>query len=145
MPYPQQPYNFGFGQYPYLNNQWQATQQPLNGYIQVAGIDGARAYNMAPNSKAPLFDTNNDVFYDVTTDANGQKTIRTCKFTVEEPDAQKNDIYATKDDVKNISDNVATLNTKFDMMWEALNGKQSISTTSADSANQSYGATNRTI
>ena len=55
-------------------------QQPVNGLVSVTGIDGARAYQLPPNSSMPLFDADRDVLYVKTTDAGGYPTIRTFEF-----------------------------------------------------------------
>lgn len=59
----------------------QPAQQPINGLVSVTGIEGARAYQMPPNSSMPLFDANEDVLYLKTTDAAGYPTIRTFAFS----------------------------------------------------------------
>ena len=61
-------------QYPY---QYQSGQS----LIRVTGIDGAKAYQMMPNSTAALFDINDDIMYVKSTDGAGFPTIRTFKFT----------------------------------------------------------------
>lgn len=63
--YPQQMYN------PY-NSQ--------NQLIRVTGIEGAKAYQMYPNSTVALFDSNEDLMYIKSTDGAGFPTIRTFKF-----------------------------------------------------------------
>lgn len=63
----------------------QPTAQPMNGLVSVTGIEGARAYQMPPNSSMPLFDGNEDVLYVKTTDAAGYPTIRTFRFEPAEP------------------------------------------------------------
>ena len=49
--------------------------------IRVTGLEGARAYQMPPNSAAPLFDANSDLMYVKTTDGAGFPTIRTFAFS----------------------------------------------------------------
>lgn len=61
----------------YNFNPYQPYEQSL---IRVTGIDGARAYQMRPNSTVALFDANNDYFYIKSTDGAGFPTIRTFKF-----------------------------------------------------------------
>lgn len=61
----------------YNFNPYQPYEQSL---VRVTGIDGARAYQMRPNSTVALFDANNDYFYIKTTDGAGFPTIRTFKF-----------------------------------------------------------------
>lgn len=55
--------------------------------IRVNGIDGAKAFQMPPNSSVALFDTNNDVFFVKSTDGAGFGSIRTFTF-IPVPDAQ---------------------------------------------------------
>lgn len=123
------PYPNAFGNFPYQMPQANPTvyQPPINGYIQVAGLEGAKSFNMPPNSRAPLFDSNEDIFYDVSTDANGQKTIHPCPFTMTDLEDQANSIFATKEDIRNVNQGLTDLNSKFDKIWEALNGEQSVS------------------
>lgn len=56
-------------------------QAPQQGLIRVTGIDGAKAYQMGPNSAVPLFDANDDVFFVKSTDGAGFPTIRAFRFT----------------------------------------------------------------
>ncbi len=69
--------------YAYTSQPWAAPMQPVQptgGLIKVTGIDGARAYQLPPNSTAALFDGEDDVFYLKTTDAGGYPTIREFRF-----------------------------------------------------------------
>lgn len=56
-------------------------QQPAPGLIQVTGMEGAKAYPLAPASTAALFDSDRDVFYLKRTDAGGYPTIQAYSFT----------------------------------------------------------------
>ena len=127
--------NYGYPQYqiPQIPYQpfGQQNQQSLNGYIKVKGYEGAKAFYMTPNSRAPLFDTDKDVFYDVTTDSNGNKDIVTVPYNY--PKEQQDPTYATKDDLENLQNSINVINNKFDMLWETLNGKQSVSSTQSNS------------
>lgn len=63
-------------------------QQPTNGIIKVNGPQSAMQYAMAPNSTSPaLFDEGGTMFYVVSTDGTGTKTIETFDFFphVEQP------------------------------------------------------------
>ena len=62
-----------------------STMQPVNGLVSVTGIEGAKAYQLPPNSSMPLFDGNQDLLYVKTTDAAGYPTIRTFRFEPMEP------------------------------------------------------------
>ena len=48
--------------------------------IQVTGMEGAKAYPLAPASTAALFDSDRDVFYLKKTDAGGYPTIQAYQF-----------------------------------------------------------------
>jgi hypothetical protein len=65
-----QPYTYGL------------QQQPIHGFVYVTGMEGARAYQMPPNSEMPLFDSTNDgVMFIKTTDAAGFPTIEVVDCT----------------------------------------------------------------
>ena len=50
--------------------------QPVNGVVKVNGRDSAMQYQLPPNSMSPaLFDNNGKVFYIVSTDGTGMKTV----------------------------------------------------------------------
>ena len=55
-------------------------QQTAPGLIQVTGLEGAKAYPLAPNSEVALFDAGRDVFYVKRTDAGGYPTIQAYQF-----------------------------------------------------------------
>lgn len=65
-----QPYN------PYANNY----NSNNNQLTRVTGIEGAKTYQMFPNSTVALFDSNEDIMYIKSTDGGGFPTIRTFKF-----------------------------------------------------------------
>lgn len=58
----------------------QPYSNPANQLIRVTGLEGAKAYQMSPNSTVALFDNNEDIMYVKTTDGAGFPTIRTFKF-----------------------------------------------------------------
>ncbi len=72
-------YNF---QQPLYNTQssYQNSYQQSVNLIRVTGYDGAKAYQMPPNSTTALFDSNDDLMYIKTTDGAGFPTIRTFRF-----------------------------------------------------------------
>jgi hypothetical protein len=55
--------------------------QPVNGLVKVNGIDGAKAYQMPPNSVMPLFHSSEDILYIKVTDGAGFPEIREFSFT----------------------------------------------------------------
>lgn len=85
------PMNNNFGMNPY--NAFQPRQQgfpgqpqmfsnqPPQNLIRVTGMDGAKAYQMPPNSSVALFDEGEDIFYVKTTDGAGVPTVRAFAFT----------------------------------------------------------------
>ena len=86
-------------QNPYMDRlaQMQPTPQPRDGLIRVTGMDGARAYQMPPNSAVALFDGGQDVFYVKTTDGAGFPTIRAYSFQpMEQAQAMGASEYVTR-------------------------------------------------
>lgn len=81
---------------------WAAPQpsatQPVNGLVKVTGLDGAKAYQMPPNSSMPLFDENEDVMYVKTTDGAGFPTVRAFSFKPMEQEQQKAVDYVSRED-----------------------------------------------
>lgn len=66
---------------PQMNNQQIYPQEQTQNLIRVNGIDGAKTYQMTPNSTVALFDSNEDIMYIKTTDGAGFPSIRTFAFT----------------------------------------------------------------
>lgn len=81
-------------------------QQPMS-LIRVTGIEGARVYQMPPNSTAALFDGGQDLMYIKSTDGAGFPTIRTFAFTAVE-DVQESR-YATKADLQALREELMSL------------------------------------
>ena len=81
--------------------------------IQVTGLEGAKAYPLAPNSTAALFDGERDVFYIKRTDAGGYPSLQAYQFApVQEATAPQPD-YVTRQE--------------FEALKEVLlNGKQPV-------------------
>lgn len=69
-------------QYPQYGQQsQQPPMQSQTGLNRVTGIEGARAFQMLPNSVAALFDDTQDVFYIKTTDSGGFPTLKGYRFS----------------------------------------------------------------
>ena len=86
--------NYGFGNPgygmagPYMerfHQQMAAQQQRPMELVRVTGMDGAKAFQMPPNSTAALFDDSQDIFFVKSTDGAGFPTIRTFSFAPYEP------------------------------------------------------------
>ena len=86
-----------------------AVAQPINGLISVTGIEGAKAYQIPPDSKVALFDSNDDVMYVKSTDAGGYPTIRTFRFTPVEAEAAPTPDYVTRDEFRELADRIGSL------------------------------------
>ena len=72
-------------------------QQTTPGLIQVTGLEGAKAYPLAPNAEVALFDAGRDVFYVKRTDAGGYPTIAAYQFApMQEAPAQPSPEYVTR-------------------------------------------------
>lgn len=86
----QQYTNFYNSAIPQLQPQPQPIAMPVpSRQVQyVEGMSGAKIYqdNMPPNSSEIIMDKNDNIFYQVSKDANGtpSRTIPKCRFTVEE-------------------------------------------------------------
>lgn len=93
-----------------------------NGIIWAQGIEGAKAFQMLPNSNAVLLDSENDgIFYIKTSDNVGMCTMRTFKFeeitnTPSKVDAVNLSEYVRKDElaelIKQFSSSEVTSNEK---------------------------------
>lgn len=112
-------------QIPQFNAQM-VSQQPVNCLTRVTGIDGAKAYQMPPNSVAALFDDSYDIMYVKSTDGAGFPTIRVFDFYEhkEETPVQQQPVnvenFATKQELE-------TLENEIKQVKEMLsNGKQSV-------------------
>jgi hypothetical protein len=69
------------------------TVLPVNGITKVNGRDSAMQYQLPPNSMSPaLFDNNGQVFYIVSTDGTGMKTVEAFDFSphIEQPQQSVN-------------------------------------------------------
>ena len=113
-----------------MNNQMNYSNMmsinPLNSsclaLTRVTGIDGAKAYQMPPNSTVALFDNNEDLMYIKITDGAGFPTIRTFTFSeVLSNSTSSNSDYITRDEFNKLKE-------------ELLNGKQSISESKSNNA-----------
>lgn len=86
------------------NNQ-QNTPQKASNKIYVSGIEGARSYNLNPNSEMILCDDTKNVIYDVMVDSTGKRTITALDVSEhkEEPPIDMSQ-FATKQDVDNLKE-----------------------------------------
>lgn len=80
--------------------------------IRVTGFDGAKAYQMAPNSSVALFDSNEDIFYVKTTDGAGFPTIRAFRFTPMEAQQPASE-FVTRDEFERLRQEVLSYGKQF--------------------------------
>lgn len=103
-PYTAQPYADRLAQ---MQQPMQQMQAPRDGLIRVTGMDGAKAYQMPPNSSVALFDGGQDVFYVKTTDGAGFPTIKAFSFApLQEQLAQSPD-YVTRAEFNELKEMIA--------------------------------------
>ena len=111
-------------QNPYMDRlaqmQTQPQQPPRDGLIRVTGMEGARAYQMPPNSAVALFDGGQDVFYVKTTDGAGFPTIRAYSFQpMEQAQAMGASDYVTRAEFEQLKEMI-------------VHGKQPVSADATD-------------
>ena len=94
------------------------SRMPVDNIVKVPGEEGAKSYQMPPNSRVALFDTSEDRFFLKTTDGTGYPTMRRFRFYEEfpeEPMLPDMSQYVTKTDLSN-------LESKVDHLIESLGG-----------------------
>ena len=94
---------------------YQPYQQPINNLTRVTGIEGARMYQMPPNSTVALFDGGEDIFYVKSTDGAGFPTIRAFRFEEIQQQPVPQADYVTHEEF-------AALSRKIDVLMDALGG-----------------------
>ena len=125
-----------FGNQPMYGNPYQARYPQAQGYyqqpmaalpqlvqpgdlIRVTGVEGARAYPVAPNSTVPLFDADRDVLYVKSADAGGFPTIRAFAFAPLQEQQQQQPEYVTRQEFNELKEMI-------------VNGKQPVPAASAE-------------
>ena len=107
---------------------YQPAQQPQqNGIIWVSGEAGAKAYMVAPNNTVQLWDSESQTIYLKSADASGMPSYKVLDYTIRE--TAKNgantapvlsddrlSTYATKDEIKAVSDRISELSERIDKM-----------------------------
>lgn len=103
----------------------QQTQQ--NGIIWVSGEAGAKAYMVAPNNTVQLWDSESQTIYLKSADASGMPSFKVLDYTIRETAKNgantapvitddKLSAYATKDEIKAISDKITALRKRIDKL-----------------------------
>lgn len=101
-------------------------QNQQNGVIWVQGEAGAKSYMVAPNSTVTLWDSENQTIYLKSADASGMPSIKTLDYTIREAKNGANtapvisddklSTFATKDEIKAVSDRITAISERLDRM-----------------------------
>lgn len=101
-------------------------QNQQNGVIWVQGEAGAKSYMVAPNSTVTLWDSENQTIYLKSADATGMPSIKTLDYTIREARNGANtaltitddklSTFATKDEIKAVSDRITAISERLDKM-----------------------------
>jgi hypothetical protein len=117
-------------------NGYPATYQPVyqvpqpqsqqGSIIWVQGEAGAKSYMVAPNSTVTLWDSENQTIYLKSADASGMPSIKTLDYTIREARNGANtapvltddklSTFATKDEIKAVSDRITAISERLDKM-----------------------------
>lgn len=92
----QQPYGNQYQQPAPRFQPMQSYMQPQESIIRVTGLEGAKAYPVAPNSRVALFDDGRDVFYLKAADAGGYPTLAAYSFAPLQDNATAAPDYVTR-------------------------------------------------
>ena len=123
-------YNNGFPVTYQPQYQYQApqqVQQQQSGILWVSGEAGAKSYLVAPNNSIVLFDSESQTIYIKSADASGMPSIKVLDYTIRETGknapispvssgADKSAEYATKEEIKAISERIDALKAKIKKM-----------------------------
>ena len=113
--------------------QYQYQQQPQpqqaqpNSIIWVSGEAGAKSYLVAPNNSIVLFDSESQTIYIKSADASGMPSMKVLDYTIRETGknapispvssgTDKSAEYATKDEIKAVSERIDALTKKIKRM-----------------------------
>lgn len=83
-------------------------QIPTNAYEYVNGVEGAKAYNMQPNSNMLLMDSDNPIFYMKSSDAMGKSTIKHYKFEEFDPNNLEKEVTTASASLLALNENSLT-------------------------------------
>ena len=106
--------------YQYQQPQQQQTQQN-NGIIWVQGEAGAKSYLVAPNTTVQLWDSESQTIFLKSADASGMPSMKVLDYTIRDSSkVPSNSVvsaiddklsgYATKDEIKAVSEQIKALN-----------------------------------
>ena len=104
-----------------------ANQQQQNGIIWVQGEAGAKSYMVAPNNTVQLWESESQTIYFKSADASGMPSFKILDYTIRDsvktaansPVSVSQDNlsgYATKDEIKAVSEQLSALKKKVDRL-----------------------------
>ena len=97
---------------------YQVQQQPQQtGIIWVQGEAAAKSYLVAPNSTVQLWDSEAQTIYLKSADASGMPSIKVLDYTIRGDETKTE--YATKDDLKALTDKIRSLKDEIRKLTEA--------------------------
>lgn len=99
---------------PFMPSQTPPMPNPQQSVVQVNGENGARAYQIGPNSSAWLLDTNGLQSWLVTTDGAGYKTVSCFDVTPHQP--------TPAPDISGLEDRIKKLETEMGELINELTG-----------------------
>ena len=102
-------------------------QTAQGGLIWVQGEAGAKSYMVAPNNTVQLWDSEAQVIYLKSADASGMPSMKILDYTIRDSAKKvantapveidsKLSMYATKEEIKAISDEISTIRSKVDRL-----------------------------
>ncbi len=109
---------------PDMLNSYKAQYQPQNGFLWVQGEQAAKAYLVAPNSTAVLWDSEKQLIYIKSADASGMPSIRTIEWKDYVPPTETptehvcscGDKFVSKEDFTALQGDVERLTKRIDAM-----------------------------
>ena len=101
-------------------SQYQSNQQ--NTYVFVNGIEGAKAYQVAPNQTMMLLDSEKPLIYKKVSDQFGKSSIQFYKMIETTEEELKHVEVAPSEDTTALKKEVASLSEKINAIYNALEG-----------------------
>lgn len=113
--------------YPQYQQPIMQNQNQQNGVIWVQGEAGAKSYLVAPNNTVQLWDSESQTIYLKSADASGMPSMKVLDYTIRDlakntpsapPAASADKIpdYATKDDLRGVSEQITALRDRVDSL-----------------------------
>lgn len=113
-----------------------------SGYItdlqQTSGMAGAKSIVTRPSTRIPVFDSNDDVFYIISTDVNNNKTIGRYRFFAED-EPKPEDIFASKAEIRELKGEIDNVQQSIRELTNAITNAFDSSNT-ANNADAQFGA-----